>query len=411
MGVCATVSISLLTLLLAVGVAHTPAAQGSDPSASLTSLDARITDAFRAAYNLDRVEALALAREVAHSAPNVSRARRTLASIIWLDLLYRRGAVTVDHFMGGVAKSQLSLPKPPADLASEFRRELSAAETLASSALVARPTDVNAQYDLAAAYGLDASYGASIDGSLMTAFKAGKRAYDAAEIVMSRDPHRVEAGTIVGTYRYSVSTLGIASRMFAYLAGFGGGKEKGIALLEAARASTLSRFDATSALILIYSREGRHLDAVHLIREMQREFPKNRLFLLEEGSALLRAGQAAQGEAVLDRGLVMFEQDEREKIPGERALWLYKRGMARLQQNHRANAADDLARALEAKPAEWVRARVTLAQGQLADLAGRRGEAMASYRLAREISLGANDPVCAADASRFMKAPFVMSGG
>ena len=52
------------------------------------------------------------------------------------------------------------------------------------------PNDLQAQYDLGAAYAIQASYSASVEGSLTAAFRSAKRAYDAQEDVLTRDPQR-----------------------------------------------------------------------------------------------------------------------------------------------------------------------------------------------------------------------------
>jgi hypothetical protein len=80
------------------------------------------------------------------------------------------------------------------------------------------------------------------------------------------------------------------------------------------------------------------------------------LFVLEQGAAAIRAGRAAEAEAILTRGLVALDADTRPKLPGERALWFYKRGLARLNQNHPPDATVDLRAALSSSPQAWVEA-------------------------------------------------------
>jgi len=99
---------------------QTPATIGAAPAGP-------VDRAYAAAYNLDHDEAVALARQAIALSPNDPDAHRALAAILWLNILFRRGAVTVDHFMGGVAKSLGTLPKPPPELDAEFHRELDTA--------------------------------------------------------------------------------------------------------------------------------------------------------------------------------------------------------------------------------------------------------------------------------------------
>lgn len=369
-------------------------------------LQAKISAAFRAAYNLDTDDALRLAREAVAMAPNASNAHRSLAAILWVDIIFGRGAVTVDHYMGGITKSSIDLPKPPAARDAEFKAELAKAIELATARLKAEPNDLRATFDLGAAYGLQASYVASVEGSVSSAFLSARRAFNAQEEVLTRDPTRLGAGVVVGTYRYVVAGLALPSRMFAYMMGFGGDKEKAIAILDAATHDATASVDARLALVLVYSREGRHADALRLLDSLVSEFPRNRLFVLEQGSAAIRAGQMERAEDVLTRGLAAFEQDDRRKIPGERALWLYKRGLARLGRNHRPDAVADLRNALQNNPEPWIGGRIHLALGKLADLDGHRDAAVAEYQQARAISIRTNDPSCTNEANRWLRQPF-----
>ncbi len=242
----------------------------------------------------------------------------------------------------------------------------------------------------------------------MTAFKAARHAYDLHERVLELMPAWPEANLTVGSYRYAVSTFAFATRMVAYLAGFGGGRAKGIAMIERATAPGLSQADAMYGLAIIYTREGRQAEAVAKLDALERRFPRNRLLVLELGAALIRAGRADAAEAALTRGLSQFEADGRPKIPGEKALWLYKRGLARLNQNHRSAAAADQAAALAADPAGWVRGRIRVELGKLADLAGQRAAAIGEYHEAMALCRRFNDPMCVADADRYRRRPFVL---
>jgi hypothetical protein len=92
---------------------QTPAAIGPAPATAM------IDRAYTTAYNLDHDEAVALARQAIALNPGDPNAHRALAAILMLNILFRRGAVTVDHFMGGVAKSLGTLPKPQPELDAE----------------------------------------------------------------------------------------------------------------------------------------------------------------------------------------------------------------------------------------------------------------------------------------------------
>ena len=371
-------------------------------------LDARIAAAFRSLYDLDQDAAMAAARAIVVAAPNESRAHRTLAAMLWIDVIFRRGAVTIDHYLGGVAKSEANAPKPPPAIDAEFKQEIARAIELANGRLSVNAKDIQARYDLGAAYGLQASYLAAVESRMTAALLSARKAYDAQEEVLEKDPKRLGAGVVVGTYRYMVAGMGLPSRMFAYMMGFGGDKERGISLIQAATNDTNSHIEAKLALTMIFTREGRHADALRMVSELAAEFPRNRIFVLEQGSAALRAGKHAEAEAYLTKGLEMFTHDDRRKIPGERALWLYKRGLARLMLRRPSESRTDLNAALVAEPENWVKGRIRLALGKVADTSGQRTDALTEYRVAQQIAKSANDAVCQAEAERWIKRPFAL---
>ena len=369
-------------------------------------LDARLAAIYNAAYNLDQDIALSGARAAVAAAPNESSAHRALAAMLWLDVIFRRGTVTVDHYVGGLGGPARALPKPPPAVDAEFKKTVQHAIDLASKRLEANPDDVQARFELGSAYGLQASYFASVEGSMTSALMSARHAFNEQEEVLNRDPKRSGAGVVVGTYRYMVSGLALPSRMFAYMVGFGGGKEEGIRLLETAARDPASLVEARTALVLIYSREGRHADAYRLLGELVAAYPRNRLFVLEQGSAAIRAGKHAEAEAILSSGLQALDRDRRPRIPGERALWLYKRGLARFGRDRRADATTDLQEALRNTPSEWVRGRAQLTLGKIADLNGQRTEAVAHYRTAREVGTLAKDASGASEATRLLSRPY-----
>jgi tetratricopeptide (TPR) repeat protein len=362
--------------------------------------------AFDAAYNLNYEEAMRLARQLVAAHPDESAAHRALATVVWMHLLFDRGAFTIDHYLGSVTQSNIQLPPPPVERAQLFRLHVNRAIALADARLQRAPDDVEARYDLGVAHGLLASYIGTVDGKIASAFGSARLAYDAHEKVLHRDPTRLDAGLIVGTYRYAVAAMSLPKRWLAYIAGFGGGKKRGIEMLVGATKAPLTATDARMALVLVYSREARQHDAFTLLTALMKEYPENRLLQLEAASAAWRAGRADQSEQLLTTGLARHDRDPRPKGPGERALWIYKRGMARVSLNRLGDATSDLQLALTQGPAGWVRGRVHLELGKIADLRGQRPAALEEYTRARTLCTTHQDPWCREQADNFRKRPF-----
>jgi tetratricopeptide (TPR) repeat protein len=357
------------------------------------------------AYNLDHDQALERLRRAIMLAPDDPAPHRTLSSVLWLNALFRRGAITVDHYLGAFSRASVNLPKPPPEIDAEFRRHIERAVTLAEARVAARPKDAQAHYDLGSALGLRASYVATVEGRMLAGFKAARRAFDEHERVLELDPSRNDARLIVGTYRYMVSTLSLPMRMMAYVAGFGGGRDRGISSLQAAAgvgapgaAVNDATVDAMFALVLVYNRERRYDEAIRVLQELRRMYPRNRLLLLESGATALRGGRAGQAEEWLTEGLRMLANERRSHIPGEEPLWRYKRGAARAALGRTDAALVDLRVATGPDALSWVSGRARVEIGRLALQRGDRTAAAGEAREARALCERGNDPACVYDA-------------
>ena len=382
-----------VALLLIAAVSAPRQAEAAADSAALRR------EAFALAYNLDHDQALARLRQAVKEDPSDAAAHRALASLLWLHILFVRGAVTVDHYLGSFSRTQVELSKPPAELDAEFRRHIARAIELSEARTSVAPRDAQAHYDLGAAVGLSASHIATVEGKMFAGFKAARRAYDEHERVLELDPKRKDAELVVGTYRYVVSTLSLPLRMMAYVAGFGGGRERGIqALTEASVAGDEARTDALFALVLIYNRERLYDQALQALTRLREMYPRNRLVVLEAGSTALRAGRATDADRLLSEGLTLLARDTRMKMPGEEALWRYKRGAARAALNQVDAARADLNAAVAPGAQDWVRGR---ANAELARLAIRTGDHAGGRALALQaesLCQQGSDPACVNDA-------------
>src|SRR5262245_7744136 len=368
------------------------------------------SDALRAkasfdVYNLDRDEAIAGFRRAIAADPQDAAAYRGLASSLWISITFRRGNMTVDDYLGrSVTKPSGGEPTPPpAEVATAFRDALEKATAIARDRLAKNPKDPDAHYQLGAAVGLRASYVATVERSAMGAFKAAREAYDEHEQVLELDPRRKDAGLIVGTYRYLISAMSMPLRWMAYVVGFGGGKERGLKMIEEAAAyGGENQDDARFALILIYNREKRYDDALKVLAALRERYPKNRLAWLETASTYLRAGRAADAERFLNDGLARSASDTRTRMFGEEALWYYKRGTARAWMNRTAEADADLRKALQSDGRKWVHGRTRLELGRMALKAGNKTAAREELTKAVSLCEADNDPGAAEEAKRLM---------
>ena len=201
-----------------------------------------------------------------------------------MNISFYRGNMTVDDYLGGISRQTVGGRPAPPDAAAAFHEALNQALALARKAVAANPMNAEAHYQVGSAMGLRASYIATVEGSAARAFGAAREAYNAHEKVLELDKGRKDAGLIVGTYRYIVSTLALAKRLVAYMAGFGGDKALGIRMVEEAAAyGGENQEDARFALVLMYNREKQYDQALEQLALLRGRYPRNRLAWLESG--------------------------------------------------------------------------------------------------------------------------------
>lgn len=375
------------------------------PAAASRESEALRAKATNYVFNLDHDLALATFRQAVAADPQDAGAYRGLAVSLWLSITFRRGNMTVDDYLGRPNRpSTAVLPPPPPETAAGFRDAIERAIAIARKRIEQNPRDADAHFQLGAAVGLRASYTATVEGSVLGAFRAAREAYDEHERVLELLPQRKDAGLIVGTYRYIVAALSFPLRWVAYVAGFGGDKDRGIRLVEEAAAyGGDNRTDARFALLLLYNRENRFDDALKQLAQLREEYPRNRLVWLESGSTSLRAGRPADAERFLNEGFTRFADDRRPRMFGEDALWRYKRGAARAGVGRTADAESDLKEALRLEGRKWVHGRTHLELGKLALKTGNKAAAAEELRSAIALGDSDNDPATADEARRLLK--------
>jgi tetratricopeptide (TPR) repeat protein len=399
----ASMALGTVVVLSISGVWARQESAGEPRTAAAPALRAR---GLQLGYNLDHADALAVFKEAIAADPSDPTGYRLAAATAWIDLLFEQGAITVDDYLGQ-ARANLPRANPIAALDVAFHDALRQTLTLSEERLRNHPSDADAHYHAGAAYGYLASYTATVEGRLLGSLGPARRAYHEHQRALELDPRRKDAGLVVGMYRYAVSSLPAPLRLLARLAGFGGDRERGLRLVEeAASYSSDTQPNALFTLILMYNREARYDDALRVIGELQRRFPRNRLLWLEAGSTALRAGRPADANAALEEGLARLSHDPRPRAFGEDARWRYAHGAALVGLGNSAAAERELRAALAGATRDWVRGRVHKELGKLADLAGDRPRAIDEYRLADRLCRQDRDGDCSDEVKKVMKAGY-----
>jgi tetratricopeptide (TPR) repeat protein len=383
--------------------AERPSAPGAGGPAAAAALRAQ---GLERGYNLDHAEALAAFRDAIAADPEDPAPYRLLAAATWITLLFEQGVITVDDYLGQ-ARANLSRSAPTAALDATFHDSLQHALSLSEQRLADHPTDADAHYQVGAAFGFLASYTATIEGRVLGSLGAARRAYHEHERVLELDPRRKDAGLIVGMYRYGVAALPAPLRLMAHLAGFGGGRERGLRMVEeAARYPSDVQPNALFTLVLMYNREARYDAALRVIGELQQRYPRNRLLWLEAGNTALRAGHPAEAKAALQEGLARLSRDARPRAVGEEARWRGAYGTALVALKEIQPAEQELRAAIAGAARDWVRGRAHKELGKLADLGGDRTRALDEYRWADRLCRQDHDSVCSEELKTLLKTAY-----
>ena len=396
-----------LAVLAAVAVSSAGTARSATSLRSAGADAAALrTKGLELGFNLDYDEALAAFRAAIAADPTHPAAYRLVAATMWIHALFTQGAVTAEDYLGQVRSDVERRPMSP-EVAAGFHTNIDHALALAEERLRDRPNDADAHFQVGAAYAFLTTYKATIEGRVVGGFRTARRAYAEHERALELDAARRDAGLTVGMYRYGVSTLSAPLRLLAGLVGFGGGRERGLRLIEEAAAYPSDvQANARFTLVVIYNREKQYDHALGVIRALKEQYPRNRLLWLEEGSTDLRARRFEDARVALEQGFARLADDKRPRAFGENARWHYYLGAALVGLKRSESGERELRQALAEDAPEWLRGRVHNELGKIADLAGRRSAALMEYQSARRVCRAQHDDTCANDARALIAAAY-----
>jgi tetratricopeptide (TPR) repeat protein len=405
----------LIILLMSAGSVNAQKSTMSEKSAGLTettssSGDARLNElraaGFDALYNLDYETARKNFKEIARLFPDHPAGPQFLAATLWAQTLNQSRRLQASLYSTESFYHQKE-DKPDPRVVEQFRELTRTAAQLAKARLRRNPKDVEALYFLGATEGLKAAFAAAVQRSFMSALSDGSSSVDRHREVIKLDPSFHDAELTIGLYDYVVGSLPGPVKLLASIIGTRGSKKRGLTTLQrVASQGRWAKDDARALLLILLKREKRYEEALTVSRELAATYPRNYLFRLEAADALAsiaathrRASRAAEAAKAEREALEIFDSLLRDRAAREAAsrpldLIHFRYGEALLTANRPDSAAQEFIAAAGAPGAEP--GLVTLAHLQAArsfDLAGKRNEAVAQYRivLARPNALDAHD--------------------
>lgn len=353
------------------------------------------TRGFEALYNLDYEAARNAFKEIEKLFPEHPAGPQFQAALLWSRTLnesrrLKSSLYGSDEFYEG------SEDKVDERVVDEFRDYTRRARLLAEARLKRDPKDVEALYFLGSTEGLRAAFAAGIQRSFMSALKDGQRSVDRHRDVVKLDPAYLDAELTIGLYDYVVGSLPLPVKLVASLTGARGSRKRGLeTLARVASQGRWARDDARALLIVLYKREKRFTDALKLARELSEKYPRNYLFKLEAADALSSlasieraAGKMAEATSLEREAFAIFDALLRERAARGSAQaraqdqihFQYGETLMAAWQYDRA-AREFLATTATAGAEAGLVTQAHLRAAQSYDLAGKREEALAQYRI------------------------------
>jgi tetratricopeptide (TPR) repeat protein len=391
-------SILLFLFLLSAFPFASASAQRGDDKKGTAAVTPRLEElqekGSEALFNLDYEVAWQRFQEMARLYPDDPTGPHMLATTLWLETLnqarrLQAAIYSTQSFYAGTED------KPDPHVVQDFRDLTRQATQLANARLQHNPRDPQTLYMLGATESLRASFAATVERRFLAALRSGSSGVDTHRNVIKLDPTFHDAELTIGLYDYIVGTLRLPVRMLASIAGAHGSKKRGIQTLErVAKEGQWTRDDAKVLLIAIYKKEKRFPAALALSQELQAKYPRNYLFKLETADTLVslaaierQANQTKEAEKTKSQALSTFETMLHERPAAgaaPRALDLihFRYGEAFLLMDQPQSAAGEFLAATTVRGADASTvSRAHLRAAQSFDLAGKRSEALAEYRV------------------------------
>jgi tetratricopeptide (TPR) repeat protein len=299
--------------------------------------------------------------------------------------MFRDGALESELVSG--TNSFLRRPKLNATPETEtrFLDEVSKALALAGARLKTNPNDTAAMYAMGIAYGLRSNYYWVVKKSWKDSLRDATSARRLHNRISELEPDNVDARLVQGLHDYIVGSLPWHVKMFGFLVGIRGDKEKGIRTVEDVAANgKLNRSDAQILLCALYRRENRTLLAIPIVQGLIGRYPRNFLLRLELAQMYSMAGDGAHGLETLEEvaRLKARHAPGFDRLPWEKIY--FQQCSIQFWYNQLDRSLDNMKRVAAASEDVDLNTGVQayLRMGQIYDMKQRRPEAVEAYKKA-----------------------------
>lgn len=365
-----------------------------------------VESAFDHFYNLEYDQALAEFRAAVVAHPGNPELRNNVAQALLYREMFRNGALESEMVSGNNAFLRRPKLNAPAAVEHEFHTQIATAIQLSQDQLAKNPNDTAALYSLGVAYGLRANYNFLVKKAWSDSLRDAGEARKAHNRVTELDPSNYDARLVQGVHDYVVGSLPAFYRALVNVFGVHGDRAGGIRTLQTVAAKGKhNKTDAQVLLCALLRREGRPREALPLLNDLLRRYPRDYLLRFEKEQMYSAIGDKAAALQELDQ-LAELRKEKAAgygRIPEEKIV--YERATVEFWYNDLGHALEDFKK-VTANPKDLDLNTGVLAymrQGQIYDLTNRHTQAVEAYRRAIAFAPEAD---AAKESRRYINAPY-----
>jgi tetratricopeptide (TPR) repeat protein len=261
-----------------------------------------VDDGYEHFYNLEYDQALADFNKAIALDPGNADLHNHAAETIVFQEMYRDGALESELVTGNNSLLRRAKLNPTPETRKHFLGEIQKALDLEQARLRRNPNDTGALYAMGITYGLRANYYFLVQKAWVDALHDATTARKLHNRVSELEPSNVDARLVQGLHDYVVGSLPAIYKMFGFLIGFHGDRQRGIRTVEmvAARGS-VNRIDAQILLAAIYRRERQPAKALPVVEALINRFPRNYLLRFEQAGMYSNLGDGKRAIACVQQ--------------------------------------------------------------------------------------------------------------
>ena len=336
-------------------------------------------------YNLEYDQALADFDKAIAQEPGDPDLHNHAAETVLFREMFRDGALESELVTGNNSLLRRAKLDPSPETQQRFLGEIQKALDLEQARLRKNPNDAVALYAMGITYGLRSTYHFLVQKAWVDALHESTTARKLHNRVSELEPSNVDVRLVQGLHDYVIGCLPAMYKMFGFLIGFHGDKERGIRTVEQVAAhGSLNRIDAQILLAAIYRRERQPAKALAVVEGLIERFPRNYLLRFEQAGMYSGLGDG-------QKAIACVQQVEQLKTKGAtgyaRVPWeaiYYQLGTIQFWYNNLDAALENMKKVtahadevdLNTGVLAWMRV------GQIYDLTERHALAIEAYKKA-----------------------------